>query len=135
MCAREVLRVPRTTVRERERIVSGGESRENNSYRKRKDLAWPGPKRCTTARGGRLMVNSVLRNRFILVSEIRSQLKTARKVTVSLRTARRRLAERNGNALRPGCSLGLSICMTNCSEQIKNLSLSLSLYLNSFQRQ
>ena len=48
------------------------------------------------------MMSNVLQNRFISDSEIRSQLKEERNVTVSLKTIRRRLAERNLKAFRPG---------------------------------
>ena len=47
------------------------------------------------------MVSNALRNRFISASEIRSQLKEVRNVTVSLRTVRRRPAERNLKTFRP----------------------------------
>ena len=43
-----------------------------------------GRKRYTTAQDDRFMVSNVLRNRFILASEICSQLKEVRNVTVSL---------------------------------------------------
>ena len=51
------------------------------------------------ARDDRFMVSNVLRNRFISASEIRSQLKEVR--TVSLRTVRRRLVKRNLKDFRP----------------------------------
>ena len=65
---------------------------ETNFYTRRPDQ---GRTRCTTARDDRFMVSNVLRNRFISASEISSQLKEVRNVSVSLRTVRRRLVERN----------------------------------------
>ena len=47
------------------------------------------------------MVSNVLQNRFLSASEIRSQLKEVRNVTVSLRTVRRRLVKRNLKDFRP----------------------------------
>ena len=79
--------MPRTNVRDAVRRF-----RETNSYTRR---SGQGQKRCTTARDDRFMVSNVLRNSFISASELRSQVKEVRNVTVSLRTVRRRLAERN----------------------------------------
>ena len=88
-----MLCVLRTTVRDAVRRF-----RETNSYTRKPGQ---GRKRCTTARDDRFMVSNVLRNRFILASEIRSQIKEIRNITVSLRTIRRRLVERNLKAFRP----------------------------------
>ena len=46
------------------------------------------------------MVSNVLWNRFISASEIRRQLKEVRNVTVSIRTVRRRVTERNSKSFR-----------------------------------
>lgn len=87
------LGVPRTTVRDAIRRF-----RETGSYTRRPGQ---GRHRCTSARDDRFIVSNVLRNRFSTATEVRTRLFEVRNVSVSERTIRRRLAERNLRAFRP----------------------------------
>lgn len=88
-----LLNVPRTTLR---RALT--RYRETGLYTRRPGS---GRVRCTSARDDRFIILAVLRNRFLTAVEIRRRLQAARGVTVSERTIRRRMAERDLRAQRP----------------------------------
>lgn len=87
------LGVPRTTIRDAIRRF-----RETGSYTRRPGQ---GRQRCTSARDDRFVVGNVLRNRFSTATEARTRFFEVQNVSVSERTIRRRLAERNLRAFRP----------------------------------
>lgn len=64
--------------------------RQTGEYTRR---AGQGRKRVTSARDDRFMTSSVLRNRTLTSSEVRSTLQDVRQVTISTKTVRRRLKE------------------------------------------
>lgn len=88
-----MLGYPRTTIRDAIRRY-----RETGSYTRRPGQ---GRMRCTSERDDRFIVSNVLRNRFATAPTVRSRLFEVRNVSVSVRTIRRRLAERNLTAFRP----------------------------------
>lgn len=85
--------VPRTTVRDAIRRYQ-----ETGSYTRRPGQ---GRRRCTSTRDDRFIVSNVLRNRFCTAFEVRSRLFEVRNVSVSERTIRRRLVERDLRNFRP----------------------------------
>lgn len=88
-----MLGYPRTTIRDAIRRF-----RETGSYTRRPGQ---GRRRCTSERDDRYIVSNVLRNRFTTATEARNRLFEVRNVSVSIRTIRRRLAERDLRAFRP----------------------------------
>lgn len=88
-----MLGYPRTTIQDAIRRY-----RETGSYTRRPGQ---GRRRCTSERDDRYIVSNVLRNRFTTASEARNRLFEVRNVSVSLRTIRRRLAEKGLGSFRP----------------------------------
>ncbi|CAH2100838.1 unnamed protein product [Euphydryas editha] len=94
-----MLGVPRTTVRDTIRRF-----RQTGLYTRRPGQ---GRHRCTSTRDDRFVVSDVLRNRFCTATEARTRLFEVRNVSVSERTIRWKLAERNLRAFRPARALQL----------------------------
>ncbi|CAH2090862.1 unnamed protein product [Euphydryas editha] len=88
-----MLGVPRTTVQDAIRRFQ-----ETESYTRSPGL---GRHRCTSTRDDRFVISNVLRNRFCIATEARTRLFEVRNVSVSERTIRRRLVERNLRAFHP----------------------------------
>lgn len=99
------LGVPRKTVRDAIRRF-----RETGSYTRRPGQ---GRHRCTSTRDDRFVVSNVFRNRFCTATEARTRLFEVRNVSMSERTIRRRMAERN---LRPFVQLAPHNCSHNTVE-------------------
>lgn len=89
----ETLRVSKSVIH---RIVK--RYRETGEYTRR---AGQGRKRVTSARDDRFMVSSVLRNRTLTSSEVKTTLQEVRQVTVSTKTIRRRIKEAGIGAYLP----------------------------------
>lgn len=88
-----ILGQPRETIRDALRRY-----RETGRYTRRPGQ---GRIRCTTEREDRLLVNNVLRNRFLTAVEARNRLYEVEGNSISERTVRRRLAERGLRPFRP----------------------------------